>query len=257
MPFSSFMHRLAHDSKVDQQSDPVWYSQAQNDNLRSEYSVLSADVKSDIDWAASALGPENALDAVNIWIGTGRSVTSLHRDNYENVYCQILGQKHFVLLPPVAANCVNEQWLSRHVYQRNMQLRPVRDGGKIPVAIWDPDQPEKNATAASSSCKPMRATLEPGDMMYLPSCWYIISAQSLLGPSLTTPGTTKSANRLLKKASLAASITVGRADASCGNDIDQLLGYDQHYDGTMPAALEFIRSVAWDETARHSTTRTS
>ena len=177
MPFSSFMHQLAHSNETDQQSDSVWYSQAQDDNLRGEYSALFADVKSNIAWADLALGPENALDAVNIWIGTGRSVTSLHRDNYENVYCQILGQKHFVLLPPVGANCVNEHWLSRHVYQRNMKLHPVRDGGKIPVAIWDPDQPQKNATASSLVCKPMRATLEPGDMMYLPSCWYIISAQ--------------------------------------------------------------------------------
>ena len=38
-----------------------------------------------------ALG--SAPEAVNLWIGTDASVTSFHRDHYENLYCVINGIK--------------------------------------------------------------------------------------------------------------------------------------------------------------------
>ena len=127
-------------------------------------------VQPSIDWADAALGNENPLDAVNLWLGTDQSVTAMHRDSYENIYCQIMGQKHFVLLPPIAAVCVNEQWLSPATYDHKMNL--VQDEGhRVPCAIWDPDDSEKNTTAFSHLARPLRVTLEPGDMMYLPTCW--------------------------------------------------------------------------------------
>jgi len=75
---------------------------------------LYDDVEADIAWARVAL--EQEPDAINLWIGNSRSVTALHRDNYENVYCQITGRKHFVLLPPIAMPCVNEQILIPATY---------------------------------------------------------------------------------------------------------------------------------------------
>jgi jumonji domain-containing protein 7 len=61
-------------------------------------------------------------DAVNLWIGDSRSVTSIHSgesdnsfarfvngpsapDPYENIYCVIRGKKIFTLFPP------SEGWL--------------------------------------------------------------------------------------------------------------------------------------------------
>lgn len=81
----------------------------ENDNLRGEYEKLFQDVEPDVTWARIALGyrPE----AINLWLGNSRSITSLHKDNYENIYCQIVGRKHFVLLPPVEAACINEKLL--------------------------------------------------------------------------------------------------------------------------------------------------
>lgn len=81
----------------------------ENDNLRGEYSELYKDVAKDIPWARIALGQDP--DAINLWIGNSRSVTALHKDNYENIYCQVLGSKHFVLLSPVELACVNERQL--------------------------------------------------------------------------------------------------------------------------------------------------
>ena len=57
-----------------------------------------ADIEPGLPWAEKAFGcpPE----AVNLWVGGGSSVTSFHKDPYENVFAVIAGCKTFHLLPP-------------------------------------------------------------------------------------------------------------------------------------------------------------
>ncbi|PNP76376.1 hypothetical protein FNYG_10259 [Fusarium nygamai] len=148
----------------------VRYAQTQNDNLREEYITLFSDVQKDIPFARIAL--DKSPDAVNLWIGNSRSVTAMHKDNYENIYVQILGRKHFVLLPSLCHPCVNEQPLKPATYTRkenSMELKMDPDDDAVPFAIWDPDKPEQNATKFSHLARPLRVTLEPGDMLYLPA----------------------------------------------------------------------------------------
>ena len=38
--------------------------------------------------------------AVNLWIGDERSVSSCHKDYFENFYCVLSGEKTFTLFPP-------------------------------------------------------------------------------------------------------------------------------------------------------------
>lgn len=97
----------------------------ENDNLRGEYSSLYSEVEEDVAWAHIALGQQP--DAVNLWIGNSRSITSLHRDHYENVYCQIVGRKHFVLLPPVETACINEKTLTAATYVQKASTASVSD----------------------------------------------------------------------------------------------------------------------------------
>ena len=113
-------------------------------------------------------------------------MTALHKDNYENVYVQVAGQKHFVLLPPVCHAAVNERGLRGARYRRRDTreggLELVLDGGGgdngeeenvVPFAVWDPDRPGENATPYSALVKPVRVTLGPGDMLYLPCMWWV------------------------------------------------------------------------------------
>ena len=168
---------------------------SENDNLRNEYAALFPDVPRDIVFARVALG--RPPEAVNLWIGNSHSVTAMHRDNYENIYVQVLGQKHFVLLPPLCQPCVNEQLLQPFTYEREdvesggrhkTRLSLVQDeeeldepdgaGDYVPFALWDPDRPDENKTAYSHLARPMRVTLNPGDMLYLPAMWYHKVSQS-------------------------------------------------------------------------------
>lgn len=153
----------------------------ENGNLPLEYANLAKDVPKDIAFATEALGQDP--DAVNFWLGNGRSVTSLHKDNYENIYVQIRGRKHFTLLPPVEMPCVNETPLSFARYcpatedGEDLVIETNKDIEPIPVPLWDPDEPDVRPSAYSRYSKPLHVTLEEGDMMYLPAMWYHKVAQ--------------------------------------------------------------------------------
>jgi jumonji domain-containing protein 7 len=163
----------------------IRYAQTQNDNLRDEYQTLFADVPPSIPFARVAL--EQPPDAVNLWLGSAASTTALHKDNYENIYVQILGQKHFVLLPPVDAPCVAEKEVLAGTYApsspfpspSSLHIQIDDPEAYVPFATWDPDFPDRNATPFSQHAQPMRVTLEEGDMLYLPALWYHKVSQSV------------------------------------------------------------------------------
>ncbi|GAP89127.2 putative phospholipase A2 [Rosellinia necatrix] len=199
--FSEFLEYVMRQEKTSmagseheaRKADEVRYAQTQNDNLRHEYVTLFSQVERSIAFARIALGRDP--DAINLWIGNSRSVTALHRDNYENVYVQIAGRKHFVLLSPLFQPCVNERSLVPATYMRSqdgdrqkakaedlvlcMDEGADQDGApKVPFATWDPDTPASHATPYSYLAEPMRVSLEPGDMLYLPAMWYHKVSQS-------------------------------------------------------------------------------
>ncbi|KAH8599833.1 cupin-like domain-containing protein [Bisporella sp. PMI_857] len=154
----------------------VRYAQTQNDNLRNEYDCLLDYVHNDIDWARVALN--RRPDAVNLWIGNSLSTTALHKDPYENIYVQLIGRKHFVLLPSLAQPCVNERSLPQARYTRmsdgSFKILEYTAEDHVPVACWDPVTPELGieTTKYSNKVNPIRLTLDEGDMLYLPALWY-------------------------------------------------------------------------------------
>ena len=108
----------------------------------------------------------------------------MHKDNYENIFVQVMGSKNFTILPPVAAPCMNEKYLACATYQA-MDLESdidVTSGSlvpridipeqKIPFPTWDPDFPSRRPSLFSRQARPMSITLNEGDMLYLPALWY-------------------------------------------------------------------------------------
>lgn len=163
---------------------------AENDNLRNEYISLFSDVPSTgPPFARIALG--KSPEAINFWLGNSQSVTSMHKDNYENIYAQIRGQKHFVLLPPIASPAVNEQPIPAATYVvrsgkgegdeiavDDLEAKLDDPADDVRWALWDPDMPDERATPYSKLVQPLRVTLNEGDLLYLPALWYHKVSQS-------------------------------------------------------------------------------
>lgn len=157
----------------------------ENDNLRDEYSPLAAHLPPSPPFARIALARDP--DALNLWIGNSRSVTALHRDNYENLYVQLRGRKHFVLLPALCAPAVKEDVLrpARYARRANGLELECEEGEGVPFPTWDPDEVSVGGGAEGMGeervegnefedvVRPLRVTLEPGDMLYLPAMWYV------------------------------------------------------------------------------------
>ena len=80
MKMSDFFERLNSPS-----DNEVFYIQKQNSNLTDEFKDIFKDVDSEISWASEAFGKKP--DAINIWIGDERAVTSSKRYLEPSIMC--------------------------------------------------------------------------------------------------------------------------------------------------------------------------
>lgn len=115
----------------------VPYMQFQNNSLQAELPILLQDVKPDFVIATQALG--RRPDAVNIWMGTEHSITTWHKDPYENFYACVSGSKTFYLLPPTDAFRMKLRRKRVGVWTRNDGVDD--DGlGALNLKLLEPDQ---------------------------------------------------------------------------------------------------------------------
>ncbi len=112
-----------------------------------------------------AFARKNRLDLLpsvepRIWIGN-RIQVAAHFDIKENVAVCVAGQRRFTLFPP-------EQ--TANLYPGPFELTPAG----TPVSMVDIDNPDLIAFPrfAEAMDSAMQATLDPGDAIYIPYCWW-------------------------------------------------------------------------------------
>ena len=113
MNMETFLSRLRGRAKTGIPADEdVLYLQSQNDNLHDEMHDLLEDATDELLFASEVFG--SSPEVANVWIGDERSVTSLHKDPYENLYLVVQGTKTFDLLPPTEFYCLHGKTASSH-----------------------------------------------------------------------------------------------------------------------------------------------
>ncbi|KAI9000842.1 Clavaminate synthase-like protein [Trametes punicea] len=164
----------------------VHYLQSQNGNLfsnryfdpsspedSSEFEPLREYIPSEISWCSEAL--DRHPDAVNLWIGDEKSVTSIHSDPYENIYTVIRGSKQFTLLSPTEGWCLKERRYPHATYVRSTatsQLELVPSPPETPLVRWSSVTDPTAPGALPAEAHPIHITVNAGETLYLPAGWW-------------------------------------------------------------------------------------
>jgi Cupin-like domain len=190
----------------DEGTGVVYYSQ-QNDCLRKELSPLwdQCLFPTGFLWAEQAFQrpsyddttSRTHPDAINLWIGSHQSVSSMHKDHYENLFYVLSGEKIFTLCPPCDVPFLYE--------------RPVPEGsfefgnGEWQVRLGVPAGPEVGGGVATTHqeasslvpwvtadvtkgsdddyplldyAHPITVRVQAGELLYLPALWFHRVSQS-------------------------------------------------------------------------------
>eukprot|EP00092_Neocalanus_flemingeri_P026371 GFUD01028587.1.p1 GENE.GFUD01028587.1~~GFUD01028587.1.p1 ORF type:complete len:325 (-),score=73.91 GFUD01028587.1:9-983(-) len=158
----------------------VFYIQKQNSNLTEEFKDIIGDIEADLDWATEAFGKKP--DAVNLWMGDERAVTSMHKDPYENIYCVVRGHKDLVLQPPTDLPWVPYRDYKPAIYKEDKKTGDFEieeiNTSLVPWIAIDPTNPDLETYPAYSNSTQFKLRLEAGDVLYLPSLWFHYLSQS-------------------------------------------------------------------------------
>lgn len=169
MAFASFLAQL--DASLDDaNADAVPYVSAQDGSLTRDFPQLAADVPAQLPWATEAFSCPP--DAVNLWVGNDRSVSSFHHDHYENMYAVVVGEKRFTLLPPCDSRLLRARRCPAGRFERG-------SAGEWRVALeqpprrvsWATVDPHADAHDAAESLF-VEVTVRAGELLYLPALWH-------------------------------------------------------------------------------------
>lgn len=162
-----------------------------NDCLRTELSKLFSTqiFPASFTFAEQAFGT-GPPDAINLWIGNERSVSSMHKDHYENLFYVCSGQKEFLLCPPADTLYLREEDFVTGSFcplrkNADKSAGSSRHQSWVVVACddttkWIEPDLNKFITEQSSGSEfpllsnahPIKVLLSEGEMLYIPSLWY-------------------------------------------------------------------------------------
>ncbi|MCQ2996662.1 cupin-like domain-containing protein [Pseudomonas syringae] len=93
-----------------------------------------------------------------IWIGPKGTLTPLHRDDTDNLFAQVWGQKSFILAAP-------------H-HRPALGTWSTAPKGGLDGCDFNPDTPDYQRFPTARTVTFLRITLEAGDLLFLPEGWF-------------------------------------------------------------------------------------
>ena len=145
-----------------QRGGDILYYQKQNSVVTEELPELVNDshILNSIKFANACF---EKLDATNIWIGNKDSISSMHKDPYENMYAVIEGKKYFEIFSPLLLPFVEYKLCDTYSWSlSNCQWALKNENFQTNWA----------ASIDSDKVKPFKIEICPGDLFYLPAFWF-------------------------------------------------------------------------------------
>jgi len=96
--------------------------------------------------------------APRIWIGPKGTLTPLHRDDTDNLFAQVWGQKTFTLAAPHHRTALGTWSTSPQ--------------GGLDGCDFNPDAPDYQRFPSARNVTFLRVTLQAGDLLFLPEGWF-------------------------------------------------------------------------------------
>lgn len=185
MPLAQALEAIGTQGDAPSPGTQIVYLSAQDDCLRKEFPFLLPDIDARLDIGGVAFG--NDPDAINLWVGTGASTSTLHKDPYENLYAVVTGCKVFTLLPPGDAPWLPERSVPAGQYRRRADgtwyvAQGEESGGHvswIDVGVLGSCAEGGNWPAHTH---PVTVHVRAGEVLYLPAGWYHQVTQ--VGPTI-------------------------------------------------------------------------
>lgn len=130
--------------------------------------------------SVSARAKEHLLTPLlsNVWIGSKPTVSPLHYDDYENLLCQIRGNKELILFPPSDLPYLYYNGRPKGTLKYKYPTTFVRDSSTLNRqsivfgSSINVDKPDLKLHPLYKKASPIRVFLQPGDILYLPAFWH-------------------------------------------------------------------------------------
>eukprot|EP01012_Entosiphon_sulcatum_P016661 TRINITY_DN21585_c0_g1_i1.p1 TRINITY_DN21585_c0_g1~~TRINITY_DN21585_c0_g1_i1.p1 ORF type:complete len:346 (-),score=37.99 TRINITY_DN21585_c0_g1_i1:134-1171(-) len=108
-----------------------------------------------------------SLTKAHLWVGGGGEVAPLHQDGFDNIFCQLQGERIFTLYHPLQS-----PWLYPSPVDPHFALaRPLNSDLRVPKQNTEGPS-KKNEFPLAQNSRFQRVTVKPGEVLYLPSYWW-------------------------------------------------------------------------------------
>eukprot|EP00933_Yihiella_yeosuensis_P016307 TRINITY_DN13983_c0_g3_i1.p1 TRINITY_DN13983_c0_g3~~TRINITY_DN13983_c0_g3_i1.p1 ORF type:complete len:274 (-),score=42.63 TRINITY_DN13983_c0_g3_i1:272-1093(-) len=147
-------------------------------NLDHSFGFLASEIPD-----APAVGGSLLYRRTDLWLG-GKTLSTLHFDNYENLFGQLVGEKEFLLLPPGDTQYLVDGRL-RKAYATWCEGTAGGDSGTferkagglseetvLNYAVYDIHNPPPEYADKAAKLRKTVVRVKPGEVLYLPFGWW-------------------------------------------------------------------------------------
>ncbi|GFS22443.1 JmjC domain-containing protein 7 [Elysia marginata] len=117
------------------------------------------------------------LASLNIWLSDGNTLGKLHFDPFDNLLCQISGEKHVTLFNPhnnerLYEGHMQETQFSYNKSTRSFHRNRLLDSTSMVMSPVDLKRPNLKRFPLFADARPMKCSIKAGEILFMPAFWW-------------------------------------------------------------------------------------